>query len=261
MRMIYPFNPLNEREADDPYQEEYAFLRSRGVACSLFNFDTLDLSQFRPKPAIVSGETVLYRGWMLNPERYQRLASLIEEKGGSLLTTYQAYVRCHHLPNWYEACQAYTAESRFFSYDDELVSHVSALGWSQYFVKDFVKSNSTQRGSIASSPEEVKEIADLIHHYRGGLEGGVAVRRVESYRVETEQRYFVFHGKVYGPIGDAPSIVHEIATHVDAPFYSVDVVQRDDGVYRLVELGDGQVSDKKGWDSETFSNMLLENVS
>jgi ATP-grasp domain, R2K clade family 3 len=32
---------------------------------------------------------------------------------------------------------------------------------------------------------------------------------------------------------------------IDAPFYSVDVVENLAGELRLVELGDGQVSDKK----------------
>lgn len=260
MRIIYPFNPFNEQEADEPYQEEFSFMKSQSVECSLFDFDALYLDEFRPKPQLLSDEIVLYRGWMLNPERYQKLINFITKKGAIPFTTYENYIKCHHLPNWYDSCVELTAESRFFSNDKELEVNVEALGWGEYFVKDFVKSNSTKRGSIASSPEEVREIVELINTYRGEIEGGIAVRRVESYDEDTETRYFVFNGRAYSPDGEIPEIVLNIAERVNASFYSVDIIQRNDGIYRLVEIGDGQVSDKKTWSTKTFSKMVLENA-
>ena len=38
-------------------------------------------------------------------------------------------------------------------------------------------------------------------------------------------------------------------------FFSVDVAKRDDGVLRVVEVGDGQVSDLVGWSVERFVEM------
>ena len=35
-------------------------------------------------------------------------------------------------------------------------------------------------------------------------------------------------------------------------FFSVDVIERQDGVKRIVEIGDGQVSDLVGWTMERF---------
>ncbi len=260
MRIIYPLNPLESKEADEPYQEEFSFLKSNGVDCSLFDFDALDFDEFRPKPKIFNGDVVLYRGWMLNPERYRKLVDLVKSKDAMPVTTYDKYLNCHHLPSWYDSCAEFTAESRFFADDENLTKNVEALGWGAYFVKDFVKSNSTERGSIASSPEEVTEIVELIKKYRGEIEGGIAIRRVENYNEETETRYFVFNGKAYSPEGKVPEIVLDIAQRIDAPFYSVDIIQRDNGVYRLVEVGDGQVSDKKTWSTSIFSKMLLENA-
>jgi hypothetical protein len=56
-----------------------------------------------------------------------------------------------------------------------------------------------------------------------------------------------------------PDLVRHIAQKIDAPFYSVDIIKRDDGILRLVEIGDGQVSDKKTWPTQVFVDMVLEN--
>ena len=260
MRILYPFNPLNEREADDPWRDECRLLKSKGVDCSLFDFDTLPFGEFTPRPGIDNKETVLYRGWMLTPEKYGELISMIEASGASMITSCGTYALCHHLPNWYESCLEYTAVSRFFADDCDLLSNVASLKWDRYFVKDFVKSNSNERGSIASSSEEVLEIVELIRTYRGDIEGGVVVRQVENYVEGSERRYFVFNGMAYSADGDIPALVHAIASRITAPFFSVDIVQRDDGQLRLVEIGDGQVSDKKEWRTENFVSMILGNI-
>jgi len=246
-------------EAEELYQEEYSLLTSNGVQCSLFDFDVLSFDEFRPKPAIENGDVVLYRGWMLSPELYQKLEGFVKSKGASLFTGLRDYIYCHHLPNWYETCLELTAESRFFPNDENLEKSINLLAWDEYFVKDFVKSNSTERGSIASSATEVSEIVSLINTYRGEIEGGIAVRRVEDYKKHSEVRYFVFNGKAYSSDDKIPEIVLDIAKRITAPFYSLDIVERHDGVLRLVEIGDGQVSDKKEWSISSFTSMLLEN--
>ena len=260
MQIIYPHNPLNPKEADEPYQDEYLLLKSKGVKCSLFDFDVLSYDEFKPKPKIELDESVLYRGWMLNTDGYKKLVGFIEKRGGVPVTSLENYVHCHYLPGWYEQCKMYTPETYFFPNNGKLKDSVSALGWDSYFVKDYVKSNSTEKGSIASSPEEVVEIVKLIEKYRGEIEGGIAVRRVEKYMDNTEVRYFVMGGKAYSPSGEIPDIVKSITELIKAPFYSVDIIQRADGEYRVVEIGDGQVSDKKTWSTIDFSNMVAENA-
>ncbi len=260
MRILYPANPVNSKEADEPYQEEFSILRARGADCSLFDFDAIELNELKPRPGISTGDEVLYRGWMLDSDRYRKLAALVEARGGAPFTSHEQYLRCHHLPNWYESCAEFTAESVFFAFDEKLVDNVERLGWEQFFVKDFVKSNTTARGSIAATPGEVRDIAELIAKYRGEIEGGIAVRRVEQYDDATEVRYFVFNGKAYAPDSTVPDIVSSIAARVDAGFFSVDIIRRSDGELRLDEVGDGQVSDKKSWSESAFADMLLDNV-
>ncbi|NEO57804.1 MAG: ATP-grasp domain-containing protein [Okeania sp. SIO3B5] len=259
MRILYPFNPLNTKEADEPYQEEYLAVKALGVSCSLFDFDMLEFEEFRPEPKIEPGEIILYRGWMLKPELYELLTKFIVNRGGSPLTSLSNYLKCHHLPGWYDECKEYTAETVFFPDDDKLEANIASLYWEAFFVKDYVKSNSTEVGSLATTVAEAINIVELIKKFRGGIEGGVAIRRVEEYIKESEIRYFVMNGKVYSPNSVVPQVVASIAAIVMAPFYSIDTIQNIDGNIRLVEIGDGQVSDKKSWDVSIFAAMLAEN--
>ncbi|GAA5444877.1 hypothetical protein Misp06_03069 [Microbulbifer sp. NBRC 101763] len=260
MRIIFPADPLGEKQADGPFRDEYLSLKSRGVDCSLFDYDSVEFDEFRPKPQLNKGELILYRGWMMKPSVYEKLTSMVERKGGKMLTPPQSFIRSHHLPCWYESCKKLTPETIFSDSEKDLEKLADDLGWGRFFVKDFVKSNYNERGSIANSPSEVLEIVSLIKEHRGEIEGGISLRRVEEYLPETEQRYFVLNGRAYSADGNVPDLVSEISKIHAAPFYSVDVIQRSDGVLRLVELGDGQVSDKKTWDPDVFCQMIAENA-
>lgn len=260
MRVLFPYNPLNEKEADGPFNDEYILLKEMGVECSLFDYDTLPYDEFRPKPRLNEGDVVLYRGWMLNPNTYEKLSDLVIRSGAEMLTNTNDFLKSHHLPGWYDAVIEFTPETIFVENEEEVVSEAEKSGWDKFFVKDFVKSNYSERGSIANSPLEVQEIIGLIREHRGEIEGGISLRKVEELVGDSEVRYFVFNGKPYSPNGIIPPLVIEIATRHKAPFYSVDVVQRADGELRLIEIGDGQVSDRKNWDAGVFCEALSENA-
>jgi hypothetical protein len=94
--------------------------------------------------------------------------------------------------------------------------------------------------------------------FRGTVEGGFCVRRVEEFLPDTERRYFVIEGVPHAAEGEVPAIVHECAKRLQKRFYSVDVVRRADGPLRIVEVGDGQVSDLVGWSPERFAEVLKQ---
>ena len=81
MRILFPHNPLDISEPDGPYIQERDTLQRGGVKCSLFDFDALR-SGFVPKPKILSGERVVYRGWMMGLEEYGLLVQQIVAHGG-----------------------------------------------------------------------------------------------------------------------------------------------------------------------------------
>ena len=122
-----------------------------------------------------------------------------------------------------------------------------------------MKSLKTARGSIVREPEEAPAVIAEMREYRDEIEGGICVRRVEDFIADSEQRYFVLHGVGY-PANEGtpvPDIVRQCAERIPSKFFSVDVARRRDGALRVVEVGDGQVSDLVGWSPTTFAAMWV----
>ena len=256
MHYLYPSDPFDKKSPDDDYREEYEAAIAAGLSCCLFSLEDFELGEFRPRPAPEAGATVLYRGWMLTLDKYSKLCDAIHAKGAIPLTSPEAYAHCHHLPNWYALCSELTPTTVFLSRDADFVKELSGLEWPGYFVKDYVKSLTNSRGSLARTPAEVAEVVTQIESYRGQIEGGVCVRRFESFAPDTEERFFVLHGEAHGRTHVVPDIVQRIAGVITSPFFSVDIVASTDGTQRLIELGDGQVSDRKQWPADRFVRML-----
>lgn len=256
MHLLFPSDPFNKAAADEAYVDELEAVRALGISYSLFSFEDFEAGDFKPSPALSAADAVLYRGWMLAPEGYLRLHQAVTAKGGILRTNPTQYRHCHYLPEWYPLCEEFTPETIFLARDADFVAELSGKGWSAYFVKDFVKSLTTQRGSVAETPQEVAEVVALIEQYRGTVEGGVCIRRFERLVPETEERYFVLNGRAHAREGSAPPVVHELAKRIASPFFSVDLVLSENGNLRLIELGDGQVSDRKKWPAMQFASML-----
>jgi hypothetical protein len=101
------------------------------------------------------------------------------------------------MPNWYPLLAEYTPETRVFPANVDLVAELRKLGWGSYFVKDFVKSLKSGRGSLIHDPTDAPAIVAELREYRGRIEGGICVRRVEEFVPESEQRYFVLRGVGY----------------------------------------------------------------
>lgn len=255
--LLFPSSPLQPKVADDIFQEQAGVFRSLGFGVSLFSLEDLQAGVFKLRGAIPAGVTVVYRGWMLSASEYERLAAGVEAYGGKALNSPKAYLTCHHLPNWYPLVKEFTAETTVFPVDENLPEALSSLGWERVFLKDYVKSLKTAGGSAISKPEEVKTFIAEMEKFRGAIEGGVCARRFESFRPDSETRYFVVHGKAHAPSGEVPALVKEIALRVPSPFFAVDVAIREDGVPRIVELGDGQVSDLVGWRADAFGKLWL----
>lgn len=256
MYLLYPSDPFNKTAVDEAFAEEYAAVSTLGLPCSLFSFEDFESNEFRAKPALPTGSDVIYRGWMMTPDVYARLVEAVAAKGAHLITQADAYRECHYLPGWYSLCVDWTPETIFADKDADFLKLVQGKQWPAYFVKDYVKSLTTQRGSVAESPDGIAEVVALIEQYRGSLEGGVCIRKFEELLPETEERYFVLNGKPFSRDGTIPSLVHEVVKKISSPFFSVDTVMAKSGELRLIELGDGQVSDRKKWEPEQFAAIL-----
>ena len=94
-----------------------------------------------------------------------------------------------------------------------------------------------------------------MQQFRGVIEGGVCVRRFEQFVADSETRYFVIKGQPYASSGAIPNMIFECARRINSHFFSVDVAMRTDLQLRVVEMGDGQVSDLVGWEPVRFAEL------
>ncbi|CAN5840766.1 ATP-grasp domain-containing protein [soil metagenome] len=240
MTVLYPADPLFPNRIDDSFKLERAAFEAAGIHTSV-------------KP--VPGEIALYRGWMLKVDEYGALEASVKKQGAALLTSTDAYKSAHYLPEWYEKLQDLTAET-VIETPENAQAKVAELGWPRTFVKDYVKSLKTPPGSVVVKPEDIADVLEAMRHYRGFIEGGVCLRRFEPYLPGSERRYFVVRGQGYAAEGDnLPDIVTTCAERLDSPFFSVDVAQLDSGALRVVEVGDGGVSDLVGWTPKHFVSL------
>lgn len=250
MRILYPDDPLDQHAPDGLFLAECEAARTYGYDVSLFSFEDFERGRFNLKPRPMAEEAVLYRGWMLNLDGYARLIQALTELSLRAIVSRDAYRSAHHLPSWYPLVKECTAETLVLEESSDFVAALRGTDWPGYFVKDFVKSLSTGAGSLVRTPQEIGRVVAQLKKYRGEIEGGVCVRWAEEYVPGSERRYFVVSGQAFSSEGDVPAVVARCATLIPSPFFSVDVAKRMDGVLRIIEIGDGQVSDRKEWQAE-----------
>lgn len=245
--LLYPCNPLRRNEPDELYAEECTTACVRDYSVSLFPFEEFLAGTFRARPSLPLGCTIIYRGWMLTLDHYKRLHSEIALAGAQLLTSPEQYELCHYLSKWYPQLKEFTPETHFYRESDDVHAKLRELGWKGCFLKDYVKSLSIEGGSMVRDLAKIPEVIAKMKSYRGQIEGGLCARQIEDFDPATEERFFVFRGRPFSRNDFVPDVVHEAAVRINSPFFTVDTVKRRDGIVRIIELGDGQVSDGKQW--------------
>jgi ATP-grasp domain, R2K clade family 3 len=260
MRFVFPSNYFKPKQVDEAYSEEFGCLRDIGWETSVISIESLSLGTSNIFPIPKLGEKLVYRGWMLTPDEYFLLVAAVENAGVEMWISTDEYRSNHYLPNWYSLISDLTPETHLFSVNDDLERGLNGLGWSRFFIKDYVKSLKTSVGSIINKPSEISTVIAEMQKFRGTIEGGICVRQVEDFIPETERRYFVINGQCFAPSTDEeiPSIVYECARRIDRKFFSVDVIDRKDCRKRIVEIGDGQVSGLVGWNAAHFATLWAD---
>jgi hypothetical protein len=260
---IFPVSMLNNRVIDEAFQDQAIVLKQAGFGTSAFDIDNNKIVGAQPEP----DATVVYRGWMMTPEEYGFFFGWMIGRGLHPLTNFEQYAKTHYLPNWYNILRGITAETIFPVDADSTVvaEQINATGWQTVFIKDYVKSLKTDEKPFLDTPvtaEGFMRIMEKMRKYRGTIEGGAVVRQYESYYPNSEKRYFVINGRFYGQDVSfdtrVMNLLVRVARDIPSPFFSVDIAERTDGTFRVIEIGDGQVSDLVGWTYERFAEVWQE---
>ncbi|MBF6129894.1 ATP-grasp domain-containing protein [Nocardia brasiliensis] len=265
-------DPLDRRCTDPHFAAETLVARELGATVGLLDLDALlsgdAAAAVRKVPRDMG--PAWYRGWMIPTLAYAALGDALAARGAPLIVDAATYRTAHELPGWYPIFAAVTPASRWLQGpwgrvpDAAALAELAApLGNGPGIVKDYVKSakhrweTACYIPDLTDIPAVRRVVAAFVAEQEKYLAGGIVLRAFESfgsgaYRAP-EARVWWLDGKplLIGAHPDTPdehpepTLAH-ITPHVEqlpARFVTTDLAMRADGVWRVVEVGDGQVSD------------------
>ncbi|MFJ8886642.1 ATP-grasp domain-containing protein [Streptomyces sp. NPDC102402] len=261
-------DPLRRGHPDPRFAQEVAAARRAGARIALLDHDALLAGDTRAATGRVARDSGAYgyRGWMIPPGRYEELERTLTGRGCSLLTDASAYRTAHELPGWYEAFAGLTPRSvwRALSAGEALPGPAvwsglaGSLAPGPGIVKDFVKSRKHEWHEACFVPElaDVDRLTGVVGRFvelQGDfLAGGVVLREYEPFVPGGEARVWWVDGEAVRVTAhpDTPGrvpepglgAVGEAVRALGCRWVTTDLALRRDGVWRVVEVGDGQVS-------------------
>nr|QZD57814.1 ATP-grasp domain-containing protein [Glycomyces sp. TRM65418] len=275
-----PLAPARSRRPDPHFARE----AEAATEVALVDHDALargDLAEaVRRVPADLG--PAWYRGWMVTADRYAALEASLAAKGCRLLTDADAYRRAHELPGWYGCFRDCTPASVWTEdlagLDAWLDAAAAALDAKAAIVKDFVKSRKHEWDIACHVPDladraAVRRVVSAFRDLQGeDLYGGIVLRAFEDFtdaggRTDQARVWWLdgvpvmttAHPDTPGRLLD-PDVtgVGDAVAALEARFVTTDLARRADGAWRVIEAGDGQVSDfPEGADVRPLIEALL----
>jgi ATP-grasp domain-containing protein len=263
--LLVPADVLDARRVDEHFAAEADAARAAGHEVALVDHDALARGD-DPRRAVarVPGDTTaVYRGWMLGSQRYAAFAAALAERGTRLRTDADRYRRGHELPGWYPALAELTPVSTWTVGTDRAGFDAARvrLGTGPAVLRDYSKSmkhhwhEATYIPDLADAAASWAVARRFIELRDDELAGGFVLRRFERF-TGAEARTWWIDGRCrlvtahpdtphQTPPGDIElAALQPAIAGLGLPFVAVDLALRRDGVWRVVELGDGQVSDR-----------------
>jgi hypothetical protein len=276
--ILFPRDLLQPRRADQHFRSEAAAARDLDLDVQLIDHDAVVAGDIQGALSALAASdgAYLYRGWMIPPNQYRTMAQACTERGVSLVTSGDDFTSAHHLPRWYPAMSTATPESAWTDSDDldDFVSAIAEFSGGPLVIKDFSKSEKHYWDEAMFIPDatdltHARAVGSRFLELRGSaFDTGFVVRRFEPLDA-TEARTWWRDGRcvLVTPHPDTPDdtppepdldALAPLIASLDLPFVTVDIaINNNTGAPRVVELGDGQVSDRpRSTDPTTFISSL-----
>jgi hypothetical protein len=277
MILLVPADVLHPRRVDGHFAAEADAARAGGHEVALVDHDALAAGRdvARATARVPAGAVAVYRGWMLASHRYAALAAALAERGTRLRTGPEQYRRGHELPGWYPALTDLTPVSTWTTGTDRAAfdDARTRLGPGPAVLRDYTKSMKHHWHEAAYIPDlsdaaAAWSVAQRFAYLRGDdLTDGFVLRRFEPFTgaevrtwwIDGTCRLVTAHPDT--PDQPVPAVdlttLEPVMAGLGLPFVTVDLALRRDGRWRVVELGDGQVSD---WPTSEPSATLIDRL-
>lgn len=300
MRILFCSEPLNRQSVDVDYELEMNTAKSLGFKVDFVHLeDLLDhkvqqaLRLIEPSHTL---ETVIYRGWMLSPEHYEKLYQGLLKKNLELINDPTQYVACHYFPNSYPIIKDYTPKSRWLEIDavhqdyNSIYESVAEFHQQPILIKDYVKSRKHEWEDACFIPDasDKKQLDFVVKNFieRQGqdLNGGIVFREFISLEkvaehpksgmpLSREYRLMFFKRQLLQVLDYWEEVTYDygqpnldifiqLASQFNSNFFSIDIGKTVDGRWLIIEVGDGQVSGlpENAVDVEKFYKSLKEDM-
>jgi hypothetical protein len=262
MIFLLPSEPMNIKKVDKDFQKEYEALVKMDFKVYLFDHDQfINYKQLISDIDFSESGNVILRSWMLKSEQYRELYNTLSRNRFNLINTPEQYLNCHYYPNVYKNIEQWAPRSIWFNDINENAvelcrNHIN----NDIIIKDYVKS---EKGfddifllEKSLNKEEFYERVLKFKNSRGKLfsEGIVfkEYHQLRNYGDRTnEYRFFVLNGNIisisqntgltYGQLPEH-SFLKQVIPNIDSNFFTIDIAEKEDGTWMILECGDGQVS-------------------
>ena len=259
--LLYPADFFDIKKVDPDYEDEYREAVTFPEFRILFyNYDEFTAgNKLKIYPAVTDGGLCIYRGWMLQTERYRELYQALQAQGLTLINSPEEYENCHEFPNSYPLIKEYTPKMLSFRAGESIDWETVRSRLDRFMIKDYVKS---VKGSdfpaffdCSYSSCEMDEYIDRFIEMRGDLfVKGIVLKEYvdlkQSAGITNEYRLFILNGKRLSlsrnsnqQTGDpVPEQMISSLPVLKSRFYTVDFAECSNGDWIVIETGDGQVS-------------------
>ena len=260
--IVFPSSYFSSKNVDEDLKREYDAVKETGLFdIVLFSYDKWfnESKLVLDKPVDMQCNAV-YRGWMMKPEKYNAFYKALFDRNIVLVNSPSEYEHFHIFPNVYSDIIADTAQMRVFPDGKTLDVEEIKKTFERFMVKDYVKS---VKGTTfpkyfdkSVTQQEFDEQMEKFYNYRGDLyTGGICIKEYLSLkkygRYTNEYRVFYINGEIatisrnsgqseYAPL--PPEKLIEKYKGLESHYYTIDYAELDDGSWKILEAGDGQVS-------------------
>lgn len=200
---------------------------------------------------------------MLRSEHYAAFENELAKRHVALRTNARQYEQAHELPGWYPHLSSVTPPSVWTrgTSPDDFRERCKQLGRGPAVLRDYSKSMKHDWHEAAFIPDVADADAAwrVAHRFLelrdDSFVGGLVLRRFETLQPDEVRTWWVRGTCVLTTVhpdsksSDLPSSVDlsaltPLMRTLRLPFVTADLALRDDGTWRVIELGDGQVSDR-----------------
>lgn len=271
--ILLPCEFFEINHVDSCYQNEFdALVKSNQFEIYFYDYDTFvseGILKLNKRPNEMT--STFLRGWMLNDKNYEIFYNKLLDRNIKLITTPQEYCNMHLFPNVYEYIKEDTPKTLVYPEGCDVdLSQIKSC-FKKFLIKDYVKS---EKGTDfptffdnSISDDEFNRWLKIFKEYRANLfTGGFCIKEFVDLKkygnCTNEWRVFYMNKNIVSVsknslqpdyVNNVPNELIEKYKNLPSPFYTVDYAELEDGTWKILEAGDGQVSGlSPNQDAESF---------